>query len=433
MKFRRIAVVAFLILSTVGITNFLSIRVVAPTYSQSYPAVVCPPTDSLVASQVSTASTNTPFRKIAGKATVLSPIKTTRYVIKKDAILLDQNGVTSVTWQSLSGIWAGASLCMAPQGDQWFVGGSADVTSKGRLFIVNSGLSEAIVDVEVWGENGVQSGKVLTVPANSSLRVALDSIAAGQALLAMRVTSRSGRVNAFLIDERGKGLQSLGGDLVAPDESPLTDFVISGIPHQIIKGKGSSHVLRILVPGSINANIRVDLISSDGTFAPIGLDGRDVQQGRVVDVLLKPTITATVFSLRIRSDQPVLAGVFSSLAVKGHKDFMWNSITPQLEPMTLAVKGLSPTLVFSGDSIRLVVSTRLIDGSVKKTTLKGSDVLVWKPPEKALSVSFSEIKSGVTGAGLISSTNGVGTFPLILGSALTRAAVPLSNIGVINR
>lgn len=433
MKIRRMIIVAVALAMTLTASNFLTARVTARNFSQSYPAVVCPPTDSTIASVVSTASTNTPFRIILGKSTLLAPIKSTQYVIKKDAILLDQGEVTSVTWQAFSGIWAGASLCLAPQGDQWFVGGSGDVTSKGRLVVVNSGLSEAIVDVAVWSEGGAQSGKVLTVPANSSVRIALDSLAAGQVRLTLRVTSRSGRVNAFLIDERKKGLQTLGGDLVSSDEFPRTDFVISGIPQQSIGGKSGSHFLRVLAPGNIDANIRVDLISKDGVFAPVGLDGRDIVQGHVIDIPLNPTINASAFSLHIRSDQPIVAAVYSLLKVRKHQDFMWNSVTSPLAPLTLAVKGLAPVFVFTGDLIRLKVSTRLTNGSLKDATLVGNDILMWKVPANALTVKFSDIRYPISGAGLLSSASGVGTFPLTPGSTLARAAIPLSNIEVINR
>lgn len=433
MKIRRLIIIAASLTITLTVSNLLTARVDLLGYSQSYPAVVCPPTDSALASVVSTASTTTPFRIIQKKSTALSPIRHTQYVIKSDPILLDQGGVTSVTWQSLSGIWAGSSLCMAPQGDQWFVGGTADVTSKGRLVIVNSGLSDSIVDVTVWSERGIQSGKVLTVAANSSVRVGLDSLAAGQAHLTLRVTSRSGRVNAFLIDERKRGLQTLGGDLVGSDEFPRTDFVISGIPHQVNAGKSGSHFLRVLVPGNIDANIRVDLISRDGVFTPVGLDGRDIVQGRVMDIALNPTIDAKVFALHIRSDQPIVAAVYSVLKVANHQDFVWNAVTPTLTTMTLAIKGLSPAFVFTGDSIRLKVITRLTSGSTKNATLVGSDILTWKAPDNAFTVTFSDIRSPVSAAGLVSTISGVGTFPLVPGSVLARAAVPLSNIEVINR
>jgi hypothetical protein len=353
--------------------------------------------------------------------------------MKGDAILLDQGEVSSLTWQNLSGVWAGSTLCRAPQGDQWFVGGTADVTGKGRLYLVNSGLSDAIVDVTVWSEAGPQPSKSLTVLANSSLRVPLDQLATGSSRLALRVTARSGRINAFLIDERVKGLKTLGGDAVNSVDFPRTDLVLSGIPHQIRKGVGGPHTLRILVPGNIDANIRVDSISKDGIFVPVGLDGKVIAHGKVVDIPLSSTIAYSAFSLRIRSDQPVVAGVYSPLQMSNHQDIVWNSASPPLVPMTMAITGLSPTFVFTGDLIDLVVSTRLTTGAAKSAHIVGSDAVIWKVPDRAQSISISRIKSPVVGSGLITSPSGVGAFPLAVGSTLARAAVPVPDIAVINR
>lgn len=433
MKIKRALVILGLIAITLPGANLLKTTTAKLRFSQSYPAVVCPPTDAKVTSQVSVASKSTPYRKILGKSINLSPIKTFLYSNNKDAILLDQGEVSSVAWQGLSGVWAGSTLCRAPQGDQWFVGGTGDVTSKGRLYLVNSGLSDAIVDVAVWSETGAESGKVLTVSANSSMRMPLDLLAAGASRLVIRVTPRSGRVNAFLIDERGKGLKTLGGDSVNSVDFPRTDLVLSGIPEQVIKGIGGPHTLRLLVPGNVDATIRVDSISKDGVFVPVGLDGRDVPHGKVVDIPLSSNIAYSAFSLRIRSDQPLVAGVYTPLKVKDHQDIVWNSASPELVPMTMALTGFAPALIFTGDTVDLVVTTRFVTGRTKAAHVTGSDAVIWRVPDKAQSITISAIKAPVAGSGLISSTSGAGAFPLTIGSNLTKAAVPVSDITVINR
>ena len=433
MKIKRALVLVGIILFTLVASNFFTKSGVTLNFSQNYPAVVCPPTDAQVFAQVSIASKKTLFRVVTRKATSLSQIQTTRYSITKEAILLDQGEVSSITWQNLPGVWAGSTLCRAPQADQWFVGGTADVTGKGRLYVVNSGLSDAIVDVASWTEAGAQPGKVLVVPANSSSRVSLDQLATGASRLTIRVTPRSGRVNAFLIDERAKGLKTLGGDSVNSVDFPRTDLVLSGIPQQVIKGVGGPHILRILVPGNVDANIRVDSISKDGVFVPVGLDGRDVPHGRVVDISLSSTIAYSAFSLRIRSDQPLVAGVYTPLKIKHLQDIVWNSASPQLVPMTMALTGLAPALIFTGDTIDLVVATRLVTGRIKTAHVVGSDAVIWRVPDNAQSITISNIKSEVAGSGLISSASGAGSFPLAVGSTVARAAIPVADIAVINR
>jgi hypothetical protein len=433
MNFRRASVVALAMIAVLVLGNVFTTTSTVRKYSESYPAVACPPTGSGLSSQVSTASTSTPYRKIAGKLVGFTPVKDSQFTIASDPVLLDAGTVTSIVWQSLAGVWAGSTICTSPRGEQWFVGGAGDITSKSSLLVVNSGLSEAIVDVAIWSEKGPQPGKVLTVGANSFVQLGLDSIAAGQTRLAILVTPRSGRVSAFLLDVRAKGLQTLGGDIVNSVGSPSREIVISGIPHQILKGKAGPHVFRVLAPGTVDANIRVDLISKDGVFTPVGLDGRNIPKGTVLDIPLDPTLAATAFSLHIHSDQPIVASVYSPLTISGHHDFLWNTGTPQLVPMTLAVKGLQPTLVFTGDSIAMKIQTRLNSGKKVRATVNGKDIVIWKAPSNSQSITISKVSSGIYGAGLQTSSSGIGFFPLVPGSKMTRAAIPTSNISVINR
>lgn len=430
---RRAVTIVLALGATLGITNGLSSPIERTRFSTSYPAAVCPPSEAAVVSQTSLTSSATQFRKVSGKSTALHPIKVLRYSSEGSAILLDQAAVTSITWQGLSGVWAGATICRAPQPDQWFVGGSANVLSKGRIYLVNSGLSVALVDVAIWNQKGTLAGKVYSLKANSTLKVALDSVAAGSDRLVLRVTPRSGRISAFLIEERSQGLKNLGGDIVNPTDSPQTDFIISGIPHQRKAGKGKAHVIRFLVPGSIGAHVRVDLISTDGVFAPVGLDGVDIAPGVATDIVLNPTIASTIFSLRVRSDQPIVAGVFSSLLVNGHTEIVWNAATPVLTPVTLAVRGLTPTLIFTGESISVSISTHMANGKIKNSRVSGRDIAAWKVPDGASAIDLASRGRPIFASALISSTSGAAAFPILPGSEITRAAIPNADISVINR
>ena len=305
--------------------------------------------------------------------------------------------------------------------------------SKGRIYLVNSGLSVALVDVAIWNQKGTLAGKVYSLKANSTLKVALDSMAAGSDRLVLRVTPRSGRVSAFLIEERSQGLKNLGGDIVNPTDSPQSDFIISGIPHQRKAGNGKAHVIRFLVPGSIGAHVRVDLISTDGVFAPVGLDGVDIAPGMATDIVLNPTIASTIFSLRVRSDQPIVAGVFSSLLVNGHTEMVWNATTPVLTPVTLAVRGLTPTLVFTGESISVSISTHMTNGKIKNSRVSGRDIAAWKVPDGASAIDLASRGRPIFASAIISSTSGAAAFPILPGSEITKAAIPSADISVINR
>jgi hypothetical protein len=435
MKFRRPIIVVGLLAAVLVSSNYLDNSVFSSGYTKNYPVVVCPPTLPGLASQVSVSGKKTKYRYVASKKTTMSPTGFARLPITKDAILIDAVGITPTIWQSRSGSWAGGTLCSGPISSQWFVGGAADITSKGRLLIVNSGLSEAIIDVEVWSESGAQAVKVLTVPARTYSVQGLDSLAPGQQKLAIHVSARSGRVNAFVVDERGKGLRGLGGDMVNSVEDASKVQVIPAIPNQKSRSNRSAkseYVLRVLAPGQLAARISAEILSADGRFIPVGLNEREIKNGIVTEFRITPDLSASAFALRITSDEPIVSSVFSRVVVSGRSDFLWSTPAAPLQEMSIAVSGLTPLFVFAGDSIDVTIDTRLSNGKHKIARVKATDIATWRVPNSARVVTIVRTSKNVTGGALVSSINGYGYIPLTPGSVLTKAAIPLSNIRVLN-
>ena len=243
MRFRRsIGLLAVLVIA-LGLDGLFSVAVTTKSYSESYPAVVCPPTLNGLSSQISLASKQTPFQKLQNRTTKTEPVKVLRLPVKKDSLVFDSEGVTPVVWQSKASSWAGGALCNGPATSQWFVGGTADITTKGRLVIVNSGLSDAVIDVQSFTENGKQPLRTITVVSKNYLVIPVDSLTPGDKNLTVHVAPRSGRVNAFMIDEQGKGLRSLGGDLVNFASGASKTLMIPAIPNQIVKNsKALPHI-----------------------------------------------------------------------------------------------------------------------------------------------------------------------------------------------
>ena len=435
MKIRRPIIVVGLLAAVLVSSNYLDNSVFSSGYTKNYPVVVCPPTLPGLASQVSVSGKKTKYRYVASKKTTMSPTGFARLPITKDAILIDAVGITPTIWQSRSGSWAGGTLCSGPISSQWFVGGAADITSKGRLLIVNSGLSEAIIDVEVWSESGAQAVKVLTVPARTYSVQGLDSLAPGQQKLAIHVSARSGRVNAFVVDERGKGLRGLGGDMVNSVEDVSKVQVIPAIPNQKSRSNRSAkseYVLRVLAPGQLAARISAEILSADGRFIPVGLNEREIKNGIVTEFRITPDLSASAFALRITSDEPIVSSVFSRIVVSGRSDFLWSTPAAPLQEMSIAVSGLTPLFVFAGDSIDVTIDTRLSNGKHKIARVKATDIATWRVPNSARVITIVRTSKNVTGGALVSSINGYGYIPLTPGSVLTKAAIPLSNIRVLN-
>jgi hypothetical protein len=433
MTFNRPLKFLAALLSVVGISSILTVAVTTKNFSESYPVVTCPPTLNGLASQISVSSKKTPFQRLQNRTTKTDPVKVLRLPVSKDSLVLSSEGSTPVVWQSRTGSWAGGALCTGPASSQWFVGGAADVTTRGRLIIVNSGLSDAVVDVESFTENGKQPLRTLNVVSKNYIVVSLDSLAPGDKTLVVHVAPRSGRINAFMIDEQGKGLKALGGDLVNPTTTSSKNLVIPAIPNQNSKKNPAlPHTLRILTPGDVDATVTVEVLSADGVFVPVGLNARSISAGIVTELKLDPKLTSKALAVRISATEPVVAAVKSTMVVTERKDFVWSTAAPELAPLTIAVTGLTPMITFAGESINVALDVTMINGKVVRNNIKGTDFANWLVPANARSFTVIKVGKAIFAGALVSSVNGYGYFPIAAGSVLTRIEVPDSNIRVLN-
>jgi hypothetical protein len=433
MKFGRSFGLLAALVSALCIGGLLSVTVTTKSYSESYPAVVCPPTIAGLNSQISLASKKTQFQRLQNRTTKTAPVKVLRLPVNKDSLLFNTEGVTPVVWQSKASSWAGGAICTGPATSQWFVGGAADITTKGRLIIVNSGLSDAIVDVQSFTENGKQPVRTITVSSKNYIVIPTDSLAPGDKNLTVHVAPRSGRVNAFMIDEQSKGLRALGGDLVNSASTPTKSVLIPAIPNQIIKNtKALPHTLRVLSPGDVDASVTAEVLSADGVFVPVGLTSRTISAGIVTEFQFTPKIASTVLAIRITSNEPVVAAVKSTVTVSGRKDFVWSTSAPELGPLTIAISGLTPLVSFVGDRINVSLDVTMNNGKVVRKTIKGTDIATWRAPDAARSFTITKVGPDTFAGARVSSVNGYGYFPIAPGSLLTKIELPDSNIRVLN-
>jgi hypothetical protein len=433
MKFTRPLRFIAALLAALSIASILNVTVTKKSFSESYPAVVCPPTLPGLNSQISLYSKKTPFQRLQNRTSSTTPVMVLRVPVVKDSLVINSEAATPVVWQSRAGSWAGGALCTGPSSSQWFVGGTADITTKGRLVVVNSGLSSAVVDVQVYTENGKQPLRTINVVSKNYSIIPLDSLAPGDKLVTVHVAPRSGRINTFVIDEQGKGLHALGGDLVNPSSSATKTLIIPAIPNQFSKKSPAlPHTLRVLTPGDVDANITVEVVSSDGVFVPVGFTSRTISAGIVSEFSLSPNIVASVMAIRITSTQPIVAAVASTVKIGGGSDFVWSTAAGELSPLTIAVTGLTPLIAFVGDSINVSLEVTLLSGKVVHQNVKGSDIATWKAPATARSFSITKVGKGTFAAALVSSVNGYGYFPIAQGSVLTKIEKPDSNIRVLN-
>jgi hypothetical protein len=432
MKFKKGAILAAVIAAVLLATNLFDANTNSQEYSKSFPAVVCPPNPAGVTTVTSVSSKKTRFYRVGNVSTKLVSINTLRYSSVSDPILLQTEGLTPVSFQSRTGVWAGSVLCTAPATSQWFVGGTSDVSSKGVVYIVNSGLSVSIADIFTWSENGEQAVKTVSLKANSSAAIKLDSLAPGDSNIVVEVVARSGRVNSFLVDERANGLQKLGGDSVNAISAPARKFVITGIPQQLVNNKAPNHYLRLFVPGVADANFTLELLSSNGRFIPIGFNERKLVSGRVVELKLMPEVAKGAFAIKLTSDQPLVAAIRSRSTSNGKSDFVWITPSPALGPLQIAIGGISPKIFFTGDAIAVDLRVEFSNGKFKEQSITGSDLVGWQVPNNAIAITVLSAGVDNFAGALIAAKSGYAFFPIASGAELTKVAIPSSNIRVLN-
>jgi hypothetical protein len=296
-------------------------------------------------------------------------------------------------------------------------------------------LSESIVDIQAFSENGKQQLQTINVKAKNYSVISVDTFAPGDQALALLVEPQSGRVNSFMVDEQGQGLRSLGGDLVNSVTSANKSLVIPGIPTQKpTRGQSNSqaHVIRVLAPGQVDADVTVEVLSANGVFIPVGLNSRLIAAGRVTEFKLEPDVSSEAFAIRITATEPVVAAVKSRINATGKSDYVWSTPSPELSELTMAITGLAPLLVFAGDQINVSIDLKLVNGKTVTKSVVGNDIATWRPPSSARSLTITKVKKGSYAGAIVTSVNGIGYFPIAIGSELAKIEIPDSNIQVLN-
>lgn len=404
----------------------------------SYPATVCPGSYNKAPAIAALPNSKIGRRVIEGKIQKFSTKSASAITLGGAALLVDGNPGTSLTFSNNG--WKAVVPCSVSNGEQWFVGGSGALTSKSILSIVNSGFSESSVEVEIFTPTGPVEVKPVTISSNSTKNISIDSLAPGEDSLVIAVKTKSGRVSSFLFDDRKRGLRSLGADFVAPVGAPtklLTIPAISGLRGKMATASNSStHSLRLMVPGTIDANVEVSINSNDGNFVPVGLAEIEVKSQRVLNIPLTFAPAKEAFSIIVKSDQPILGSVLSTYTIGRSGEIAWATGVDELSRLTMNLTGSKPLVAFSGANINVTIDAVGTNGKKYKVDVKGSNFAIWQAPIGLNRIQFVSRSKGTTG-GIILQPEGVGIgssyIPLNTGANLESASEPISDADVISR
>ena len=401
------------------------------TASGSYPATVCPGALSGASEHIALPAKNLPTRIISGKTATLKTQKSFTLAGSSAPIFVGGNSGSEVAFETIPGSTMAAAVCEVGGPDQWFLGGSAGVTSQSVLELVNSGLSDSTIQIFPFNSKAALAPIAITIKANSDRQIRLASIVPGDESVALHIVTNSGRVTSFLLDHRKSGLKELGASFVSPVAAATKKSYIAGLYGTASSTKST---MRFLVPGNLNANVHLTIFSGDGTFTPIGFDSLEIAHQRVVDVPL-PTIALTApFGIEVNSDQPILASTFTRIS-SGTGDFAWaNQLTP-ISRFRVNLGGVKGKFFFIGNSLAVTAQWTDSKGRAQKRLITGNTSALWSPGDPLGLVTFTPVTKQPIfgGAILLNSTGGLSYLPLLANQLVLGAHVPIADIRTLTR
>jgi len=399
--------------------------------TQYYPATVCPGPISDARATALLPSKATALREVVKPNASLRKNGKGSYLLNNGAIFVEGSASNSIQIQSKANRWTAAVTCDVSNNTSWFVGGTANVTSQTKLILVNSGLSDAIVDVTSYSENGSTASVPVTVKPSSEKVMRVDAFDPGSSRLILKVETRSGRVAAFMLDERVRGLNNLGADFVSPIFKPQTELVIAGMPIRYANSGKAKHVLRLMTTGSVDASASIEVVSPDGVFIPVGYGNVSLASQTVKDLNLSDLdLGSKTFGIKINSSAPIVASVFTEVKTSNISDFMWSAPSSNFGSVSYNLYGLEPTISFVAEKVLVNVNWKDNRGKRFSKTLIGDEVLNWKVPKNVRSISFTN-QSGAKAAMNWLSRDGVTHLAFRQSTDLESSTKPIADIAVI--
>ena len=153
----------------------------------------------------------------------------------------------------------------------------------------------------------------------------------------MHVTATGGQVAAALQQSLIRGIQPGGVELTGPTTMPAVNQTIPGVVVSQL-GAGASvdadavsddtPSVRILVPGDTPAVVSVGAQSEDGASTGTSLEV-EIQPGVATEVPLSG-IAAGNYTIKMASDQPLVAAAVTTTAGSVSSDFSWSSAAGSL-------------------------------------------------------------------------------------------------------
>lgn len=252
--------------------------------------------------------------------------------------------------------------CVPPSADSWLTGVRSDLDHSPTLVLTNPDDAQVSVDVRVLtsaGEKQIAGLTDVVVEKESSREVPLSALIDEADPVSIQVHASGGRVAATVVEADRRNRLPAGTDLLVPTTAPATEQIIAGIP-----GGSGTRELVVTNPGQRRTEVRIDALGGDGAYVPSGADAVDVAPRSTAVVTLGEGWDQTQVSLRVRADEPVLAGFRSSSGADLALQPAQEPLSPEpLSPGGQGTAALAPIAATDKQTGTLVLANPT-DGSV---------------------------------------------------------------------
>ena len=399
--------------------------------TQSYPATACPAGVSGAQETALLASKNIEIRNINQPNVELKKNGSGSYLLNRGAILVAGNVANTNVIMTRSGKWTSAATCTISGPVNWFVGGTANVTSQSKLILINSGLSDALIDLTAYSESGSSQSLPVTVRASSEKVVRIDSLSPGSERIVLKVETRSGRVTSYLLDERVRGLSNIGADFVPAISEASRELVIAGLSVKLGSNSSIKHTLRLMSVGEVDASASVEIISPDGVYVPVEIGEISLNAREVTDIDLSGVdFGSKTFALKINATNEIVASVLSEVKSGSISDFTWSAPSRSFNTVNFNIYGLEPVMSFVGERIILSISWRDRQGRGNSELIRGDEIVNWRVPPNARLMTINSTNP-VVAAMSWKSGDGVARLGIAPSTNLESATKPVADIAVI--
>ncbi|MDP4615427.1 MAG: DUF5719 family protein [Candidatus Nanopelagicales bacterium] len=399
--------------------------------TQSYPATACPAGVSGAQETALLASKNIEIRNINQPNVELKKNGSGSYPLNRGAILVAGNVANTNVIMTRSGKWTSAATCTISGPVNWFVGGTANVTSQSKLILINSGLSDALIDLTAYSESGSSQSLPVTVRASSEKVVRIDSLSPGSERIVLKVETRSGRVTSYLLDERVRGLSNIGADFVPAISEAGRELVIAGLSVKLGSSSSIKHTLRLMSVGEVDASASVEIISPDGVYVPVEIGEISLNAREVTDIDLSGVdFGSKTFALKINATNEIVASVLSEVKSGSISDFTWSAPSRSFNTVNFNIYGLEPVMSFVGERIILSISWRDRQGRGNSELIRGDEIVNWRVPPNARLMTINSTNP-VVAAMSWKSGDGVARLGIAPSTNLESATKPVADIAVI--